>query len=91
MYDVEDKKGDANLQDVVISRGDLDLFIAILQQVVEQSKQIRALSLDTGMLLTRLQKVRYDLEPITRRVTPYPPLETTVVHLPKDWPDKPRG
>lgn len=87
---VEDQKGDANLQDVVISRGDLDLFISILRQLLEQARSSRDLALDTSMLLQRLQKARHDLEPITRRVTPYP-LETTVVRLPPDWPDKPRG
>jgi hypothetical protein len=90
MVRVEDQKGDANLQDVVISRGDLDLFIDILRRVGEQAKNSRALDLDTRILLTRLQRIRYDLEPITRRATPCP-LETTIVHLPEDWPDKPRG
>ena len=90
MWWVEDQKGDARLQDVVITRGDLDLFIDILKQVGEQARGARQLELDTSMLRARLLKMRHDLEPITRRVTPFP-LETTVVRLPHDWPDKPRG
>lgn len=88
MCRVEDQKGDASLQDVHITRGDLDEFISILRRVEEFAAAARPLELDARMLRRKMEQVRHDLEPITRRVTPYP-LETTVVNLPEDWPDKP--
>ena len=82
-------------QEVKITRADLDTIIYLLQAAEDQLANTRQTELDIRMLRTRLETVRHDLEPITKRCTPTPfqlnPLETTIVKLPKGWPDKPRG
>lgn len=81
---------DRNLNDVHITRGTLDSVILVLRRIDGGLSALRQLELDVRMLRGQLEAIRNDLEPITRRATPYP-LETTVVRLPDDWPDKPRG
>lgn len=95
MCGVANQRDDSTAQlEVTITRRDLDDIIEALQKAETQLKMARDLELDTRMVRKRMEQIRHDLEPVTKRhPTPYPGLtkETTVVHLPADWPDKPRG
>ena len=95
MCGVAHQRDDSTAQlEVTITRGDLDDIIDVLQKTEERLKLVRDLEFDARMVRKRMEQVRHDLEPVTKRhPTPYPGLtkETTVVHLPADWPDKPRG
>jgi hypothetical protein len=95
MCGVANQRGESTAHlEVTITRGDLDDIIDALQGAEEQLKMARELELDTRMIRKRMEQIRHELEPVTKRhPTPYPGLtqETTIVRLPADWPDKPRG